>query len=287
MPNSERQVRPLTALPPCDALGAWRLAVARSEAESRLLSGRLVEQCALEVTGRSRLLRGTGSDNSSSEMDISDSESGEGVNMVRSRGGGNVRLFLSSESPEWFTPLSIIELVREVFTPGRIDLDPCSSAAANTRVGATVYYDMESDGLLECNAWMGNVFVNPPFGVRGGASYQSLFFQRCATEYTAGRIHQAVLLLKSAVGYAWFDAILQWPVCFLRQRLAFVRGQSGSQQQEGGPLTWGARVANPHGSVVVYMGPDVQRFVSVFGCMGGIPGATSWAMPLPVESSMD
>ncbi|EFJ44427.1 hypothetical protein VOLCADRAFT_106408 [Volvox carteri f. nagariensis] len=193
VPNSECQVRPLTALPPCDALGAWRLAVAHSVAESRLLSGRLVEQCALEVTGR------TGSDNSSSDMDISDSEFGEGVNMVQSGGGGNVRLFLSSESLEWFTPLSIIELVREVFTPGRINLDPCSSAAANTRVGATVYYDMESDGLLECNTWMGNVFVNLPFGVHGGASYQSLFFQRCATEYTAGRIHQAVLLLKAAL----------------------------------------------------------------------------------------
>ena len=82
---------------------------------------------------------------------------------------------------------------------------------------------------------------------------------------------------------------MQWPVCFVRDRLAFVRSDStqagawagGSHGQQ---LTWGARVGNPHG-VVVYMGPDIKKFASVFGRIGSIPGATAWAMPHGINNA--
>lgn len=75
------------------------------------------------------------------------------------------------------------------------------------------------------------------------------------------------------VGYNWFMPVLQWPTVFVRERLAFVRGGAA-----GGPGAWGAELNNPHGSVVVYLGPHVQRFVSVFGALGYVPGVSCWAM---------
>lgn len=41
-------------------------------------------------------------------------------------------------------------------------------------------------------------------------THLGLPFEKCGTEYTAGRI----LLPKAAVGYARFNAVLLWPVCF-------------------------------------------------------------------------
>ena len=125
------------------------------------------------------------------------------------------------------------------------------------------------------------MFVNPPFGLLRGSSLQGLFFERCVREVKARRIRQAILLLKAAVGYAWFDGVLKWPVCFVRQRLSFVRGPVDVPVVTGPAevLSWGTRTSNPHGSVVVYMGPNVERFAAVFGRIGAIPGATSWAMP--------
>ena len=120
------------------------------------------------------------------------------------------------------------------------------------------------------------MFVNPPFGVSGGQSLQGLFFERCAREFSSGRIKQAVLLLKAGVGYQWFRSVMRWPVCFLWERLAFVQRQEDAAG-EAGELQWGVRVQNPHGSIVLYMGPDAQRFVDLFSTVGSSPGAIAWA----------
>ena len=93
---------------------------------------------------------------------------------------GGLRAFTQSGTFEWYTPDFILNIVRELFVPGCIDLDPCSCAAANTRVGATSFYDERANGLAEGNAWKGNVFLNPAFGTREGRSLQGLFFAVCA-----------------------------------------------------------------------------------------------------------
>ncbi|EFJ47950.1 hypothetical protein VOLCADRAFT_91459 [Volvox carteri f. nagariensis] len=190
---------------------------------------------------------------------------------------GGLPVITRSDTCEWYTPDFILDLVRELFTPGCIDLDPCSCAAANTRVRATSFYDEATDGLAEGNAWRGNVFLNPAFGVRRGQSLQELFFGRCKREYQAGNVRQAVVLLKAGIGCSWFNDVLNWPVCFLRERLSFVR-QVGTSDE----LQWGARALNPHGSVIAYMGPAVERFATLFSRIGSVPGMNSWAHVRPV-----
>lgn len=79
-------------------------------------------------------------------------------------------VYFDIRTNEWFTPDTILALVAHLFAPGVIELDFCSTAAANTRVGARAYYDVAPDGLDVKNAWTGNVFINPPFGTRAGRS---------------------------------------------------------------------------------------------------------------------
>lgn len=80
----------------------------------------------------------------------------------------------SASTGEWYTPPEEIELVREAL--GGIDLDPCSSARANTIVKATAIYTA-ADHPLEVpwhNAHR-TAFVNPP----GTCSPGLLFYSGC------------------------------------------------------------------------------------------------------------
>ena len=61
---------------------------------------------------------------------------------------------------EWYTPPEIIEPVRAAL--GGIDLDPCSTRAAQDTVRATEYYALpDNDGLIL--PWFGRVWLNPPY----------------------------------------------------------------------------------------------------------------------------
>lgn len=167
-------------------------------------------------------------------------------------------------------------MARRVFGGAGIDLDPCSCTAANARARASIFYDVAADGLSPASPWHGAVFVNPPFGMRDGSSMQGLFFERAVREYRSrtarGGVRQVLLVLRAAVGSAWFDAIYAWPHCMLSERQAFVRGGVAGAATAAPHAT-----INPHGTVVVYMGPHVARFCAAFGAVGRVPGHTAWS----------
>ncbi|PNH00136.1 hypothetical protein TSOC_014055 [Tetrabaena socialis] len=48
---------------------------------------------------------------------------------------------------------------------------------------------------------------------------------------------------------------------------------------------WGAHAHSPHGSVAVYLAPQVARFVEVFGAVGDAPGANAWAYVPPAVAA--
>jgi hypothetical protein len=274
LPVCERQVRPLVGCDRNVAIRAWVMAWERACVGGLKVSGRLVEDCIVELTKAA-----TDDATITKEPAANAVVAMEGSNYPGSSAACNRPVFLQSHSNEWYSPDDVLDRVKRLFEPRGIDLDPCSTADANTRVGALTFFDLEANGLADENEWRGNVYINPPFGVQDGQSLQSLFFSKCIREYHAGRIAQAVVLLKAAVGYSWFPSVLEWPVCFVTRRLSFVRPPSVN----AGELQWGAGKQNPHGSVVVYMGPDVARFVEIFREMGGIPGVNAWAhVPVPV-----
>lgn len=64
----------------------------------------------------------------------------------------------SNASPDWYTPVYILDKVRH--TLGSIDIDPCSCAVANEVVRASGYFCEDMNGLEF--SWTGNAFVNPP-----------------------------------------------------------------------------------------------------------------------------
>jgi hypothetical protein len=75
-----------------------------------------------------------------------------------------------------------------------------------------------------------------------------------------------VLLLKAALGYKWLAPAWQHPHCILHERVAFHAAGAA------------ARAANPHGSMVVLLGPPAltPRFAHLFSSVGNVNGQSSW-----------
>lgn len=67
------------------------------------------------------------------------------------------------QNPNYITDPRIVWVARALM--GSIDLDPASSAYANTHIKAGTFYD--SEGLTR--PWFGNVFCNPPGGQKNDA----------------------------------------------------------------------------------------------------------------------
>ncbi len=161
----------------------------------------------------------------------------------------------SSKSDEYYTPAEYIAAVVDVL--GGIDLDPASCELAQATVGAKRYYTKADDGLAQ--PWEGRVYLNPPYGTTGGESNQGIWAQRLVEAYTSGAVTGAVLLVKAALGYEWFEELwYRWPVCFPRRRLSFgMPDGSGDGQSK-------------QGSALFYFGREPERFAEHFRRFGRV-----------------
>ncbi len=164
-------------------------------------------------------------------------------------------VLLSHETAEWYTPPVYVEAARRVM--GVIDLDPASNRLPQSWIKAERYYTTEDDGL--CRQWRGRVWLNPPYGKTGGQSNQDIWSQKLIGEYHAGRVSEAILLVKAALGYGWFDRLFErYPVCLMRGLIRFIK-HDGSQ---GGKAKLG--------SAFFYVGPRFERFEAEFGQLGRV-----------------
>lgn len=158
----------------------------------------------------------------------------------------------SSSSHDWGTPEPILERVRLVHG-GALDLDPCTSPWHQRRVQAERYFTIEDDGLAQ--EWRGaRAFVNPPFGDRHRA-----FAAKLLNEYETGRLGAAIFLTQpsATAGSAWFWPFWEHVVCFCHRRVEFVHPD-------------GRKGGGPDGTILVYVGPDRDRFAEIFGALGEI-----------------
>ncbi len=173
---------------------------------------------------------------------------------------------LSCKSIEYYTPRQYVEAARLVM--GSIDCDPASNALANRIVQARMYYTKETNGLTK--PWLGNVWLNPPYGKEGNKANQSTWSQRLIEQYQAGITTQAILLVTGATETGWFQVLMDYPISFPARRINFYTPDGG----EGNATC---------ASAFVYLGPHTEKFIQVFSQFGRVmravdtpPTASLW-----------
>ncbi len=97
-------------------------------------------------------------------------------------------------------------------------------------VAAELFYDKSQDGLSTSNPWYGNVYMNPPYGMSGGASMAEKFVDRALSEYSSGAVSSVIMLLRAGFGCQWLQKVVSHPHCIVWKRVEFVRG--------GGAVCW-------------------------------------------------
>jgi hypothetical protein len=156
----------------------------------------------------------------------------------------------TSGEVEWYTPNPIIEAARA--TMGGIDLDPASSAIANERVRAFMFYSKHDNGLSR--EWKGRVWMNHPYG-RG---LNEAWIMKLINEWFHLRVEQACCITFASTSEKWFRPLLQFPQCFLHGRTSYL-------QPDGTPVKGCTK-----GSVVTYLGKDLAAFVQHFSPLGTV-----------------
>jgi hypothetical protein len=172
---------------------------------------------------------------------------------------------LSCKSIEYYTPKEYIEAARQVM--GSIDTDPASCELANRTVKAAKFYTKEDNGLSY--PWLGNVWLNPPYGKEGSRANQARWSQKLIEQYQAGITKQAVLLVTGATETKWFQVLFDYPICFPGKRINFYT----PDEDRGGATC---------ASALVYIGTDNDRFYNVFHQFGRVVRA----MPIPTTNTL-
>lgn len=160
----------------------------------------------------------------------------------------------SAKTSEWHTPGELIEPARRVL--GEIDLDPASSAEANARIGAAVFFSKATNGLT--SPWPENcaVLLNPP-SRRSGKFWRKLLDYR-----EAGHLRHAVVIVYSIEQLATLQeplALVHFPLVIARKRIAFLRPDGTRGDHPG------------HANAVAYVPGTVDRtelFFAEFGDLG-------------------
>lgn len=182
------------------------------------------------------------------------------ANAIRA-GQNPLAIHFSSESPEHYTPASILSAVQEVF--GTIpDLDPCSNSGPCPNVKARTHFTEAENGLEQ--PWHGRVFLNPPYGRVIGE-----WTRKIRQEWQLGKVKELIALLPARTDTEWFNDLSRDTddvvFCFLFGRLTFVGNTDPA----------------PFPSLVAYFGPKHDLFAHVFASLGGL-----WMRP-PLDFFVD
>lgn len=160
----------------------------------------------------------------------------------------------TSGKTEYFTQPFIIEAARS--TMGCIDLDPASCAAANGIVKASRFFDAMIDGLKQ--PWFGNVWLNHPFSRQGNPRW----IQKAVSEFESGNAYQLTCITFAATSEEWTEPLFNFPICLLWPRTNYLIVGADGRLVETTDVT--------KGSMVTYMGQNVDQFVAKFSKFGKV-----------------
>lgn len=153
-------------------------------------------------------------------------------------------------SDEYYTPEPITDAARR--TMGTIDLDPFSSETANKMVRAKSFFGIGDDAMSQ--HWFGRVWMNHPFGRKTNRPCVS----KLVEEWKSGRVEEAICITFASTSEQWFKPLLSHPQCFLHGRTNYYLPD--------GTLKKGVT----KGSVVTYLGNNVERFAAEFKHLGTV-----------------
>lgn len=146
------------------------------------------------------------------------------------------RALTSSDSVEWYTPVSLLEelLLRHLGAGELWDLDPAADPRAPAWSRARAHFTRADDGLAQ--QWRGRVWLNPPYGTALRA-----WTRKAIAEVQAGRVELVVLLVPARPDTGWWAELLAAgaEVEFRRGRLRFLEPDGdgdGVRERVGAPF---------------------------------------------------
>jgi hypothetical protein len=172
----------------------------------------------------------------------------------------------------YYSPPNVLAAARKVLG-GRIDLDPASDATANEKVKAKKIYTKDDVPSALEREWVAKrLWMNPPYNPAGTAEK---FVVRLVGQYKRGNVEAALVLLN---GYSfdanWFQKYLfNYQICFTS---ASSRVKRGFWRPEG--LQRGEPNVGP---VIVYLGPEAEKFERVFKEFGKVVTVGEFYVPTP------
>ena len=137
---------------------------------------------------------------------------------------------------------------------GVIDLDPATNEYGQSIIGASKFYTKQDDGLA--HEWHGRVFLNPPYSV----PMIDKFVSKLLAEYMTGNVTEAIVLTNNSTETQWFQGLLSacQVVCFPSRRLKFWK--NGNEV-----------FATRQGQAFFYFGAS-EKFAKVFAAFGTVLG---------------
>lgn len=190
----------------------------------------------------------------------------------------------TQESNQWYTPVQILDLVREFFFAQNDELkwfDPTCSAASPAAYYANGGYRTgvggPEDDALSDEAWpLEHLYMNPPY------SDPKPFTQRFVKEIrrvkmtSNGLVHgrSGIVLVNSATSTQWWQELIQSAnaVCFVSPRIRFLRNR---KEGEAAPSAYrgstGIDLVQPssprYESCIIGFG-NQRIFRDIFGALG-------------------
>lgn len=185
----------------------------------------------------------------------------------------------SSGIVEYYTPKKWTDAARQVM--GTIELDPASCLNANLSVLADRFFDKEIDGLTQDwitpALWMNHPFhkgENPcptnrekckklackkrGYHIDKAIPDNAAWINKLIQEYQCGNVKQAIIITFASTSETWFRPLLKFPQCFPDGRIHYYKPD--------GTIDKGVT----KGSVLTYLGPNVDVFGEVFSQFGEV-----------------